>query len=58
MSDENVTPISANTPSIMCFVCSGETTTVNPVRPVWTGLNGGAVTQMNAVLLGGNGLNS
>ena len=53
-----VIPISANTPSIMCFVCSGETTTVNPVRPVWSGLNGGAVTQMNAVLLGGNGLNS
>jgi uncharacterized delta-60 repeat protein len=53
-----VIPISANTPSIMCFVCSGETTTVNPPRPVWSGLNGGAVTQMNAVLLGGNGLNS
>jgi uncharacterized delta-60 repeat protein len=56
--NEYVIPMSANTPSIMCFVCSGETTTVNPVRPVWTGLNGGAVTQMNAVLLGGNGLNS
>jgi uncharacterized delta-60 repeat protein len=56
--DEYVIPMSANTPSIMCFVCSGETTTVNPVRPIWTGLNGGAVTQMNAVLLGGNGLNS
>jgi hypothetical protein len=42
----------------MCFVCSGETTTVNPPRPVWTGLNGGAITQLNAVLLGGNGLNS
>jgi uncharacterized delta-60 repeat protein len=56
--DEYVIPMSANTPSIMCFVCSGETTTVNPPRPVWTGLNGGAVTQMNAVLLGGNGLNS
>jgi uncharacterized delta-60 repeat protein len=53
-----VIPISANTPSIICFVCSGETSTVDPVRPVWTGLNGGAVTQMNAVLLGGNGLNS
>jgi uncharacterized delta-60 repeat protein len=56
--DEYVIPMSANTPSIICFVCSGETTTVDPVRPVWTGLNGGAVTQMNAVLLGGNGLNS
>jgi uncharacterized delta-60 repeat protein len=56
--DEYVIPMSANTPSIMCFVCSGETSTVDPVRPVWTGLNGGAVTQMSAVLLGGNGLNS
>ena len=53
-----VIPISANTPSIICFVCSGETISVNPPHPVWTGLNGGAVTQMNAVLLGGNGLNS
>ena len=31
---------------------------LDPLFSIGTGLNGGAVTQMNAVLLGGNGLNS
>ena len=53
-----VIPISANTEYIDCLICDGSASLVSVPHPVWIGLNGGSVTQMNAVLLGGNGLNS
>ena len=57
-------PRSAGTESTICVICndviSGETaTSVNPPHPVWTDSRGTAVTQLNAITLGGmNGLNS
>lgn len=39
-------------------LCTGNTTTVNPLHPVWTNAQNKGVTQINAVLIGGNGLNS
>ena len=46
---------------VICYdVLSGETaTSVSPPHPVWTDSRGIAVTQLNAIALGGmNGLNS
>ena len=56
-------PRSANTESFICVVCnsiSGETvTSVSAPHPVWTDSQGTAVTQLNAITLGGmNGLNN
>jgi hypothetical protein len=52
----------ANAAEDVCVVVctSGGTTTVSvePPHPVWTALDGTEVIQMNAVTLGGNGLNS
>lgn len=56
---------SANTPEDLCIVvCDTGATgvhvvSVTPPHPVWTGLDGTEVIQMNAVTLGGpNGLNN
>lgn len=60
----NEPPRSAGTESTICVICndviSGETaTSVSPPHPVWTDSRGTAVTQLNAIALGGmNGLNS
>lgn len=57
-------PRSAGTESTICVICydvlSGETVTVvSPPHPVWTDSRGIAVTQLNAITLGGmNGLNN
>jgi hypothetical protein len=57
-------PRSAGTESTVCVICndviSGETiTVVSPPHPVWTDSRGIAVTQLNAIALGGmNGLNN
>jgi hypothetical protein len=57
-------PRSAGTESTICVICydvlSGETaTSVSPPHPVWTDSRGIAVTQLNAIALGGmNGLNN
>ena len=61
--EENIPSKSANTEYIECLVCwnaSGSTVhPVDPPHPVWTGIYGESITQMNAVTLGGpNGLNS
>jgi uncharacterized delta-60 repeat protein len=53
-----VIPISANTEYIDCLICDGNALLVDAPHPVWTGLNGGAVTQLDAVTIGGNGWNS
>lgn len=51
-------PISANTEYFACVVCSGETYTVEVPHPVYTNGQFQEITQLNAVLIGGNGLNS
>lgn len=52
-------PRSANTETVICVVCSGETSTITPPHAVYTDAQGIAVTQMNTVVLGGpDGLNS
>ena len=51
-------PKSANTESTVCVICSGNTFTVSPPHPVWTDTKGKAVIQLDAITLGGNGLNS
>jgi len=53
-------PLSANTAYTLCTLdCSGNTVTLEFPHPVWTNNNGNAVTQLNAVQLGGpNGLNN
>jgi hypothetical protein len=51
--------ISANTEYDVCVNCSGNTFTIEVEHPVWSGLYGESVIQLNAVQLGGrNGLNS
>ena len=56
---EDITPRSANTETVICVVCSGETSTVTPPHAVYTDAQGIAVTQMNTVVLGGpDGLNN
>lgn len=58
-------PYSANTEQIICYLCNSDvnsgTATWNtfvPPHPKWTDNQGHAVSQMNAVTIGGNGLNS
>jgi hypothetical protein len=51
-------PRSANTEYIDCLICNGDALLVDAPHPVWTGLNGVVVTQMDAVTIGGNGWNS
>lgn len=52
------TPLSANTEYLECVICSGETVTVTPPHPVYTNAQFKDVVQLNAVVIGGNGLNS
>jgi hypothetical protein len=50
---------SANTETILCGVCSGETITLYPPHAEYGTPQGGVVIQMNTVALGGeNGLNN
>jgi hypothetical protein len=52
-------PISANTESTICQeVCDNSVITIIPLHPTYTNSAGREVVQMNAVLIGGNGLNS
>ena len=51
--------ISANTESIVCEECSGNTFTVIPPHAIWTDAQNKSVIQLNTITLGGmNGLNS
>jgi hypothetical protein len=52
-------PISANTESTICQeVCDNSVITIIPLHPTYINSAGQEVVQMNAVLIGGNGLNS
>ena len=53
-----ISPLSANTEYVECVVCSGATSTIEPPHPVYTNGQNKAVVQLNAVVIGGNGLNS
>jgi len=60
--DECAQPFSANTGGNngeVCVIdCSGNTVTVTPPHPVYTNGQNQAIIQLNAITLGGNGLNS
>jgi hypothetical protein len=62
--DECLNGFSTGTESTICVICcpctTGETvTSVVPPHPIWTNGQGQAITQLNAITLGGpNGLNS
>jgi hypothetical protein len=53
-----IPPISANTESTICQeVCDNSVITIIPLHPIYINSAGQEVVQMNAVLIGGNGLN-
>ena len=59
--DECLAPFSGSTGGnngVVCEVCSGSTFTVDPLKPEYTNKFGKTVQQINAVVIGGNGLNS
>lgn len=55
---ECIAPLSANTESLVCVDCSGSTFTVTPPHPVYTNGQFKDIVQLNAIVIGGNGLNS
>ena len=60
--DECAEPIIANTGGNngeVCVIdCSGNTFTVTPPHPVYTNGQNKAIVQLNAITIGGNGLNA
>ncbi len=58
-------PLTSNTSQVMCFTCLSDINSgvskwyyTSVPRPTWTNSRGKAVIQNDAILLGGNGLNS
>jgi hypothetical protein len=59
--EECIQPLSGSTGGnggVVCEVCSGSTFTVDPIKPTYTNEYNKSVEQINAVLIGGNGLNA
>lgn len=60
--DECITPFSANTGGNGGLVCeddcNGGNILIDPPRPVYTNGQNKAIVQLNAITIGGNGLNS
>jgi hypothetical protein len=52
------TPLSANTEYDVCVDCGDGTFTVSVPRPVYTNGQFKDIVQLNAIVIGGNGLNS
>jgi uncharacterized delta-60 repeat protein len=50
--------LSSNTEYIECLFCNGDALLVDAPHPVWSNNYGRAVTQLDAVTIGGNGWNS
>jgi hypothetical protein len=51
-------PLSSNTETTICQeICDNSVITIIPPHPTYTNSAGKEVVQMNAVLIGGNGLN-
>jgi len=53
-----IAPLSANTEVEVCVDCSGSTFTVSAPHPVYTNGQFKDIVQLNAIVIGGNGLNS
>lgn len=51
-------PLSANTTTQVCVVCSGNTYWVDVPHPVYTNGQFKDIVELNAIVIGGNGLNS
>lgn len=59
--DECLSPFSASTGGVngeVCVICDDELTTITPPKPTYTNEFGKSVEQINAIVIGGNGLNS
>lgn len=57
--EELIPPLSSNTENTICqSICDNSVITIIPPHPTYTNNGGKEVVQMNAVLIGGNGLNS
>lgn len=56
--EECYEPLSANTESLVCVECSGTTFTIAAPHPVYTNGQFKDIIQLNAIVIGGNGLNS
>jgi hypothetical protein len=55
---KNLPPLSSNTETTICQeICDNSVITIIPPHPTYTNSAGREVVQMNAVLIGGNGLN-
>jgi hypothetical protein len=55
---ELIPPLSSNTENTICQeICDNSVITITPLHPTYINGEGQEVLQMNAVLLGGNGLN-
>jgi uncharacterized delta-60 repeat protein len=50
--------LSSNTEYVDCLICNGDALLVDAPHPVWSNNYGRAVTQLDAVTIGGNGWNS
>jgi hypothetical protein len=56
--EEALAPLSSNTETTICQVlCDDSVISIIPPHPTYTNGAGKEVIQMNAVLIGGNGLN-
>jgi hypothetical protein len=56
--DPFIPPLSSNTESTICQeICDNSVITIIPLHPIYINSAGQEVLQMNAVLIGGNGLN-
>ena len=53
-----IAPLSANTEVEVCVECSGSTFTVSAPHPVYTNGQFKDIVQLNAIVIGGNGLNA
>jgi uncharacterized delta-60 repeat protein len=50
--------LSSNTEYVDCLICNGDALLVDAPHPIWSNNYGRAVTQLDAVTIGGNGWNS
>jgi len=59
--EECLAPFSASTGGVngeVCVICDDELKTITPPKPVYTNEYNKSVEQINAIVIGGNGLNS
>lgn len=59
--DECLAPFSASTGGVngeVCIICNDQPEKITPPKPTYTNEYGKAVEQINAIVIGGNGLNA